>query len=163
MSHYIIRQIRISTWNVHGLGDKINDNLFLQHINSDINILLETWKGTDEAFSIPGYNCMCKIRKKNKRARRPSGGILILYKNTLNKGITHIKNGTKSNNRMWIKLNKTFFGLNEDVYLCAVYIPPINSNHFDNDFSILEEEINFFSDKGNIILAEDLNARTGAN
>jgi hypothetical protein len=45
-----------------------------------------------------------------------------------------------------------FFGLSQDVYLCAVYIPHIASPHYDNDFISLEGEVSIFSSKGKIVL-----------
>ncbi|CAG2212207.1 unnamed protein product [Mytilus edulis] len=70
-------------------------------------------------------------------------------------------NGTKSQNRLWLKLEKEFFGFKEDLYLCALYIPPINSNYFENDYSFLENEISTFARQGKILLMGDMNARTG--
>ncbi|CAG2231846.1 unnamed protein product [Mytilus edulis] len=60
----------ISSWNVHGLGDKIDDPFFLNNIKSDINILLETWKGECEEFKVKGFNLISKCRKKKKGSRR---------------------------------------------------------------------------------------------
>jgi hypothetical protein len=68
-----------------------------------------------------------------------------------------------SQNRLWLKLDKIFFGLSQDVYLCAVYIPPISSPHYDNDFISLEGEVSTFSSKGKIVLIGDFNSRTGQN
>jgi hypothetical protein len=56
-----------------------------------------------------------------------------------------------------------FFGLSQDVYLSAVYIPPISSPHYDNDFISLEGEVSTFSSKGKIVLIGDFNSRTGQN
>jgi endonuclease/exonuclease/phosphatase family metal-dependent hydrolase len=56
-----------------------------------------------------------------------------------------------------------FFGLSQDVYLCAVYIPHIASPHYDNDFISLEGEVSIFSSKGKIVLIGDFNSRTGQN
>ena len=56
-----------------------------------------------------------------------------------------------------------FFGLSQDVYLCAVYIPPISSPHYDNNFISLEGEVSTFSSKGKIVLIGDFNSRTGQN
>ena len=50
-----VKQISISSWNVHGLGDKYNDSIFLDKIKSDINILLETWTGEKKDTNISGY------------------------------------------------------------------------------------------------------------
>jgi phage FluMu gp28-like protein len=50
---------------------------FLENLTSDINILLETWKGDSDKYKVIGYNCISKARKKKKKARRHSGGIII--------------------------------------------------------------------------------------
>jgi len=68
-----------------------------------------------------------------------------------------------SQNRFLLKLDKMFFGLSQDVYLCAVYIPPISSPHYDNNFISLEGEVSTFSSKGKIVLIGDFNSRTGQN
>jgi hypothetical protein len=48
---------------------------------------------------------------------------------------------TSSENRLWLKLDKTFFSFEKDLYICACYIPPVNSVYYDDDFSKLEDEI----------------------
>ena len=49
-----------------------------------------------------------------------------------------------------------------NVLLCATYIPPLESPHFnDGSFSILEGEINHFQAPGHVLVCGDLNARTG--
>jgi hypothetical protein len=47
-----------------GLGDKIEDPLFLVNLTSDINILLETWKDDSDKYKVIGYNFISKARKK---------------------------------------------------------------------------------------------------
>jgi hypothetical protein len=84
--------------------------------------------------------------------KRPSGGIIVLYKKELTLGITYIQNGTKSENRLWLKLDKKVFGLESDLYICAVYISPASSTHFDNDIVKLENEISIFANRGKILL-----------
>ncbi|CAG2236161.1 unnamed protein product [Mytilus edulis] len=159
----LIKQLTISAWNIHGLGDKSNDDFFLNSIKSDINILLETWKGECKEYNIPGFNTFSKIRKKKKKAKRHSGGILVYYKKIYSKGISHIQEGTNSQNRLWLKLDKNFFGLTYDLYLCAVYIPPVNSTHYENDYTQLEKEISTYSNKGQIALIGDFNSRTSSH
>ena len=80
----------------------------------------------------------------------------------MHKGLTYLQNGSKSENRLWLKLDKNYFGFTDDIYVCAVYIPPVTSNHYDNDFLFLENEINNFCDKGKIVLIGDFNSRTGS-
>ena len=47
--------LTISSWNVHGLGQKHRDPDFLELLNHDINILIETWKNNDSDIQISGY------------------------------------------------------------------------------------------------------------
>ncbi|CAC5416335.1 unnamed protein product [Mytilus coruscus] len=155
------KKISISSWNVHGLGDKFNDNYFIEFLKNDNNILLETWKGENKNFTVSGFNLnFNKIRKKNKRAKRHSRGIIILYKKNIEKGITYIEKGTISQNRLWLKLDKTFFGFDFDLYLCALYMPPEESTQTENDFHRLENEISTFASRGKFLLMGDFNART---
>ena len=63
------------------------------------------------------------------------------------------------------KLDKSFFNLEKDIYVCSVYIPPSNStfcsSYKGNDpFDELQQQISFYSRKGDIILNGDFNART---
>ena len=130
-------------------------------MKSDVNVILETWKGENSQTQIDGFICISKSRKKHKKSRRHSGGIIVYIRKILFKGITYLSDATTSPNRLWIKLNKTFFGLDQDLYLCAVYIPPHNSVHGDDDFINLEAEISKFGTLGNISLIGDFNARIG--
>ncbi|CAG2198042.1 unnamed protein product [Mytilus edulis] len=155
------KNLSISSWNVHGLGDKLKDELFIENLKGDINILLETWKGESKEFKLEGHCIISKSRKKRKKARRYSGGIIVTIKKPYFKGITYLKEATTSPNRLWLKLNKNFFGFVHDIYLCALYIPPFSSSHYDNDLDFLENEISTFSMNGQIVLIGDLNARTG--
>ena len=63
---FIQNQLSISAWNIHGLGDKINDDQFREKINSEINILLETWTGSNKNYELPGFLSISKCRKKRK-------------------------------------------------------------------------------------------------
>jgi hypothetical protein len=59
-----LSQLSISAWNIHGLGDKIEDHIFREKLNSDINILLETWTGENKKYILPEFNTISKCRKK---------------------------------------------------------------------------------------------------
>ncbi|CAC5401546.1 unnamed protein product [Mytilus coruscus] len=104
-----LSQLSISAWNVHGLGDKMKDQLFLETLNSDINILIETWTGVNKKTDLPDYVSISKSRKKKKKARRKSGGIIVLYRKALSKCITYGEKGTTSENRLWLKLDWNHF------------------------------------------------------
>ena len=67
---------------------------------------------------------------------------------------------------VWWKLDKSFFNLEKDIYVCSVYIPPSNSTFYSsykgNDpFDELQQQISFYSRKGDIILTGDFNSRKG--
>lgn len=155
----MINNLSISSWNINGLGDKCRDDFFLSCIKYDINILLETWKGADSDLNIPDFKVIQKCRKKQRRSKRFSGGVIILYKSKLHKGIYELQDVTTSKNRIWLKLDKVYFGLQKDLFICASYIPPVNSPYYDDDFLKLESEIATLYDKGNILVIGDLNAR----
>ena len=114
-------------------------------------------------ISITGFSYYRNDRKKRKKTSlRGSGGVMVLFKNNICKGLTKIHSSLKET--VWIKLDKHTFHMEQDCYLCCTYLPPLNSNHTSNDktvFTDLEREISRFSAQSNIILLGDLNARTG--
>ena len=116
-------------------------------------------------INIDGFHSFSKCRKTvSQNSRRSSGGITILIKSTLKKGIKFLDKES-SEEFVWYKLNKTFFNLKHDIFICTVYIPPqnssresrLNTDHFEN----LQNNIYKFASKGNIILCGDFNARIG--
>ena len=130
--------------------------------------LYESWTTKNSSLNLTGFRCY-NIYKSytKKRAKRANGGIVIYIRENLCKGIEIVKKHFDS--IVWLKLNKTFFGLSSDVYLAAVYIwvqgsPSYNILAEDTDlFNILQTDINQFADKGRIILTGDFNARTACN
>ena len=66
---------------------------------------------------------------------------------------------------IWLKLDKNYFKINNDIYVAGVYIWVENSpayNIVDVDFfSILQNDVNDFQSKGRVLLCGDLNARVG--
>jgi exonuclease III len=66
---------------------------------------------------------------------------------------------------VWWKLQKDFFNLKHDIYICSVYIPPQNSSREKrlevDHFSVLQESIYKFSNMGEVLLCGDFNARLG--
>jgi len=87
----------------------------------------------------------------------------LLYKESLQDGIEIVKNHADS--VIWIKLDKDFFHLHDDVYICGGYLwgeesPAYNTVNIDF-FDILEEDMTYFSDLGEVFIAGDFNSRTG--
>ena len=66
---------------------------------------------------------------------------------------------------IWLKLNKQYFGLDQDTYIAGVYIWGDNSPAYNvvdvDSFSLLQDDINDFQSLGAIILCGDWNARVG--
>ena len=80
--------MKFCSFNVEGLFDKLQDREFTQVIQSyDFITLVETWFPTKSKISIEGFYSFSKSRKKNKRARRYSGGISILVKQNVKRGV----------------------------------------------------------------------------
>ena len=68
---------------------------------------------------------------------------------------------------LWLKLDKLFFGLKDDIYLYITYLPLNNSTYsrkLDVDcMDILEPLIQHFSTLCNVAILGDINARTANN
>lgn len=76
----MINNLSIESGNINGLGDKCRDDLFMSCLKYDINIILETWKGSDSSLNLSEFKTLQKCRSKHKRSKRFSGGIVILKK-----------------------------------------------------------------------------------
>ena len=64
-------------------------------------------------------------------------------------------------NIIWCRLDKQLLGLQADIFLAAVYLPPLQSQRKAGEdvISILETEIHKYSTQGQILLLGDFNAR----
>ena len=75
------------------------------------------------------------------------------------------KIASRKNDFLWIKLDKSFFGLKQDLYICNCYIPPETSEVHKISgapyFEIFNEEVIKFSTQGEILLLGDMNSRPG--
>ena len=104
-------------WNIQGIFETINDTKyskldqpeFENRLNKfDILCLQETHCGPKDIdpLAVPGYQLNHFNRSKSSN-NRYFGGLLLLYKTCLKKGIKIIDN--KHQDKLWIKLDKTFF------------------------------------------------------
>ena len=130
----LIRDISICSWNAQGIANKLGCKLeddrvikvFKQH---DIVCLTET-HCVEYDINIPGFCSFQIIRPKVKKARKGSGGIVVLVKKELRKGVTFIKSKVLPHDVIWVKLSKTFFkGWSENLFLCVAYFSPANSSY----------------------------------
>ena len=64
---------------------------------------------------------------------------------------------------IWLKLSSIHFGLDEDIFVCGLYLPPSNSIcHRDQDIDIFDQlrsDVIKYSREGQIIVMGDLNPR----
>ena len=84
--------INISTWNINGLeykshglkSNKLHDQEVTEILKqSDCIGLLETHADSNTDICLPGYHVFRKDRPKHRKARKSSGGIAILVKESL--------------------------------------------------------------------------------
>ena len=73
--------LNIGTWNIQGFTpEKINDQDFIKFVSKmHVISLVETWSDSGKiGYDIPGFTLLCNnTRKKHKKARRSSGGIVV--------------------------------------------------------------------------------------
>ena len=104
-----------------------------------------------------GYKAFCKIRKK---FIRKSGGLCTLVSNDIVNSVKVID--TKLETVQWLCIGKKLLGLDKDLLLGNVYLPPPNSPYASDDmFSELEMnllELNYIN--FHVMLVGDLNAHT---
>ena len=162
-------QLHIGCWNINGHKnkgfDKYSDPRFINEIcNKDIVCLIETHCSLEESLSLDGFKPVHLIRPKSKGTYKRSGGISVFVKSELRPGVNFLEH--ENNDYIWLQLCRDFFGMKDDIYLCYVYNPPDNSSYtksLDEDiFELIEKDISKFSDSGKILIAGDLNARTGS-
>ena len=100
---------------------------------------------------------------QNRRANRCSGGICIYIKDNICDGISIVRN--HHDTIVWLKLDRSFFKIENDIYLACCYIWCENSpayNCVDVDlFSVLQTDIVYFQSFGTVLLCGDMNARVG--
>ncbi|CAC5383757.1 unnamed protein product [Mytilus coruscus] len=130
----------------------------------DIVLLTETHIGKDVNIVLPGYNYFPVCRPKSAN-NRYFGGLGIFVKNTILPGIEILKN--TSLDYQWVKLDKKFFNFAKHIFLCLAYIIPASSSYiFQSDNDPLEttekDIINYYAERGHIVICGDLNARTGS-
>ena len=156
--------LSFSTWNINGisnnvLGDKTQNKDFVEAIlDIDFMFLTETWN--NQAINIPGFETIHSTLAKtlSKTACRQSGGITMLFKSKFKKFVSVVKS---TKNFLGSKISKEMLNCNTDLYICGTYIPPEKSKYFEPEiFEELENDLVYFSSKGNLLILGDLNART---
>ena len=121
------------------------------------------YKKLEQPIDIPGYDNFRSERVKGKKAKRNLGGVIVFYKSNLEKRIDRLPSADK--HFIWLKLNSSFFQKQSDIFLCCAYVPCNNSVYFkmgDTDrLDKLNEDIEKYSPRGEILIIGDLNSRLG--
>ena len=157
--------IKLLVWNIQGLGNKFEcHNLLKQVSDYDIIFFLETMKLDNYCPNTGGYVFKHFQRKyQNPRARKPSGGIGILIKSKYvdDNTISIVKS---TDFIVWLKIKQIN---QDDLFIGAVYIPPLDSSSMtsnfkdNNAFDLIQQDVVQFMQIGNVALCGDFNARTG--
>ena len=154
-------KIRVLSWNINGLGNKMTDpDLFTFIRNYDIIFFIETMIGNDFTLAISGYKFLYVSRKhKHKIACRASGGIGILISNKY-------ANSTRIDHTydylVWLK-SATDCCQKKNIKIGCTYIPQENSTYVGvrNCTMLEEEEMARYIEMHHILLCGDFNSRTG--
>ncbi len=163
-------KLSIASWNINGITHKLDqsnkvskseDPIFREYIRKhDIVGILETKVGKDDKININGYKTYQVSRKKSKN-NRFFGGICIAIKESIAEGVTVLtpKGGSEF---VWVKLDKYFFNIRENYYVCFMYVSPDKSGkEFGIDvYDKVTNELSSYSTKGKCILLGDMNAHT---
>lgn len=118
-------------WNINKLiskhADKSNDELFFNSINkSDILGLAEV---KCDLNRVKFNNFVTHfVERKSKKGNQIYGGLGVLVKKTIRKGIKYLP--VRCSEYQWLQLDKNYFGLDKDIYLCFAYIPPQYSSFY---------------------------------
>jgi len=152
------------SWNVHGLTrDKRDDAEFVKILSqNDIVFLYETWTNANSNVDLSGFVSHNFYRKfQHRNAKRASGGIVLYYRDSIKDGVSVVKNHYDS--IIWVKLDKTFFELENDMYICGVYLWGENSPAYNavnvNLFDIIENDVTYYKNLGCVYLNGDFNAK----
>ena len=160
-------------WNVHGqvtktIGNKFTDVEFL-NVCKNFDILGVAELHTNSTPGIKGFKLIKnKIRTKLHKGPKISGGIAVFAKKEISHMVRLVPNDNEDS--IWVRLPKESTGEVNDIYIGTCYISPPGRNSkpqgMENDkhdclYSFFEE-VRKFSQKGEVILQGDLNARTAA-
>ena len=156
--------LSIASWNINGLYDKVHDDLFLNEIcKHDLLFITETHLKNEEHINVTGYYTLHRNHHQIKSNGKIDGGIAMLCKDNLQKGITIVND--QNPDYIWFKLDRQFFTLDKHLYVCAAYLPHEQSHYLaqrDQDtVESIESDIANLSRDGHILILGDLNARSG--
>ena len=159
--------------NIQGLITKKFNKLqsdYLRRVfkENDVVCFTEVWGDPSQVFDYDGFT-FYELHRVEKKATttRNSGGVIIYVRNSFVSSDTLFLKCSESH--VWLKLNKTMLGFENDVYLCLCYIPPSNSSRQGLIDTCVYDEIlqnivhikHITADACNFIILGDMNSRIG--
>ena len=147
--------------NMYGLSQDDLDENKDYYSGFDFVCASETWLDVDSSeLFLDGFHGIPYHRPdKHINARRGSGGMYVFIRKSVLKGIKILHN--HKDLIAWFRLNKSFFGLKDDLYIATCYVAPPDSPHLAiNSFGIIQDDISKLPDGSKYILLLDGNAHT---
>lgn len=117
--------LRISSWNINGFTskgyNKFHDSEFVNNlIDQDIFCIQETHCDINNCLQITGFSSPVHLlRSRLKNKGKTSGGLSVYVRDNIKSGTKFLKHST--NDFIWLELNKSFFGLPENIYIYALH------------------------------------------
>ena len=158
------------SWNPDGfkrIWDRVDIAQYLE--NFDFVLVQETWCESDIDLrnledKLVGFKCFTESATRVSKHGRPSGGIVVYYKEKYSKFVKRVDTGFKYGITLEIQ------GVNpsENLLMICAYLPPENSTAYQNETDgiiILHEKLIDLKSRypdHKLILAGDLNARIGS-
>ena len=88
--------------------------------DNDLIFCKETWQKSNSNFEIKGYKCISV--PKPERGKRGHGGICLFVRNSILSGVEVVDENSAG--FLWVKLCKTVFDFENDMFIRFCYIPP---------------------------------------
>ena len=120
----------------------------------DLVVLSECWMDTKFEYETDDF--ICKSFPPQKFKCIQGGCVFIMIRNVYSEYVTICE--SIADTFVWMKFSKECIGLNDDLYICSVYLPPSSSN-----YHVLYSIITY-STKGKIgLIGGDMNSRSSVN
>ncbi len=163
-------KLSVASWNINDIfhkPDLLNkefktaDPEFKKYISKhDIIGISEIKVGKSDKINIEGYKTE-QIFRKQSGNRRYFGGICIAIKDNIAGGTTVLRTKGESE-YLWVRLDKYFFNLDRDYYICFVYVSPDKSGK-GFGIEVYDRIVNSIANyvtKGHCMVFGDMNAHT---
>ena len=131
----------------------------------DIIFLNECWIPEKVKLELSGYTLKIKARKRKKNARRDSGGLCVLIKNSIADFFEFVE--WNNEDGMIVKVKCQYTSINKDLYFVFVYMRSNNSTRNDltqeyDAFDLLYLKICELRENNEIVIIGDFNSRTSS-